>query len=101
MKLNDKEKPSLYVTYLNENDLYEQTIIQYLPTGGFKWLTHDEINKFDVNAIWIFILEVDLKYQEKLHDLHNEHHQKKKHVVKGQKKEIRFRLVKLKNLNET
>ena len=50
MKLNDKEKPSLYVTYLNENDLYEQTIIQYLPTGGFRWLTHDEINKFDVRS---------------------------------------------------
>ena len=42
-------------------------MIQYLPTQGIKWLTYDEINKFDVNEDE----DGDLQYPEKLHDLHN------------------------------
>ena len=50
---------------------------QYLPTGGFKWLSEDEIRDFELalineDAPEGFILEVDLEYPEYLHDSHND-----------------------------
>lgn len=41
-----------------------------LPTGGFEWMTENELmmwEKFNC------ILEVDLEYPEKLHNLHNDY----------------------------
>lgn len=35
---NDKE-PSKYIMYLDTNNLYGWAMSQYLPTGGFKWLS--------------------------------------------------------------
>ena len=63
----------IYIIYLNQNNLYEWTMVQYISTGRFKWLTHDEINKFDVNKIQDSeeVLEVNLEYQEELTELHN------------------------------
>ena len=51
---------------------------QYLPTGGFRWLTEKEINKIDLtkykkNSKKGLILEVDLEYPQELHDLHNDY----------------------------
>ena len=53
---------------------------QYLPYSEFKWLNQNEIDKSDVNLIsrnssrwWRYILEVDLEYLDKLHDLHNDY----------------------------
>ena len=53
-------------------------MIQYLPYGGFKWLSKEEIDKFDLNSIDEnssigYILEVDLEYPDELHDLHNDY----------------------------
>ena len=50
----------------------------YLPYGGFKWLTQEKINSFDLNSISekspiVYILEVDLKYPKELHELHNDY----------------------------
>ena len=64
----------IYIIYLNENNLYEWTMVQYISTGRFKWVTHDEINKFDVNKIQEDseeVLEFNLEYQEELIELHN------------------------------
>ena len=68
------KKPSKYITYLDANNLYGQTMSQYLPYGKFKWLNQKEIDKFDVNSIEYnfieenssngYILEVDLKYPD-------------------------------------
>lgn len=50
----------------------------YLPTNDFKWLTKQQIEKIDwskmkENSNVGYILEVDLKYPKKLHDLHRDY----------------------------
>ena len=51
---------------------------QYLPTGGFKWLKQNEIDKLDLckyedDSKKGLILEVDLEYPHELHDSHNDY----------------------------
>ena len=38
IKSYDNNKPSKYVTYLDENNLYGWAVSQYLPYSKFKWL---------------------------------------------------------------
>ena len=64
--------------YLDANDLYGREMSQYLPYAGFKWLNRKEIDKFDVNSIGGnssdgYMLEVDLEYPDKLHELYNDY----------------------------
>lgn len=40
------------------------------PVKGFEWMTEDEI---DTNFDTWYILEVDLKYPNQLHDTHNDY----------------------------
>ena len=57
---------------------------QYLPYHEFIWLNKKEIDKFDVNSTQCnsieenssngYLLEVDLKYPDELHQLHNDYH---------------------------
>ena len=73
----NKNKPSKYLMYLDENNLYGCAMSEKLPTHGFKWLTGGEIekiyeNRHNLNKIPC-ILEVDLEYPKKLHDLHNDY----------------------------
>ena len=56
------------------NNLYGWAMSEYLPYGEFKWL--ENVDEFDVNSINEkseigYFLEVDLKYLEELHELHN------------------------------
>ena len=58
------------------NNLYDWAMSGYLPHGRFKWLKN--VDNFDVNSIGEessigYILEVDLKYPDKLHVLHNDY----------------------------
>ena len=52
---------------------------QYLPPyDQFKWLNQKEIDEFDLNSIEEnslngYILEVDLKYSDELHELHHDY----------------------------
>ena len=78
MKEYDEKAPSKYIMYLDANNLYGWAMSQYLPTGGFKWLTEKQINntnlddyKDDSNKG--LILEVDLEYPEEIHELHNDY----------------------------
>ena len=78
MKTYDKKAPSKYIMYLDANNLYGWAMSQYLPTGGFKWLSQKQIDKinlakYEVDSKKGLILEVDLEYPEKLHDLHNDY----------------------------
>ena len=78
MKDYNKYKPSKYIMYLDANNLYGWAMSQYLPTGRFKWLKQKEIDKFNVFKINKdsekgYILEVDLEYPKKLHNLHNDY----------------------------
>ena len=78
MKEYDEKTPSKYVTYLDANNLYGWAMSQYLPTGGFRWMTEKQTNnidlvKYDDNSEKGLILEVDLEYPKELHDLHNDY----------------------------
>ena len=42
---------SVFVMYLDANNLYGWAMIQYLPYGGFKWLSKKEIDEFDLNLV--------------------------------------------------
>ena len=78
MKSYDEKAPSKYIMYLDANNLYGWAMSQYLPTGGFKWLTEKQSDKLDMTKYKEdskkgFILEVDLEYPNDLHDLHNDY----------------------------
>ena len=64
--------------YLDANNLYGWAMSQYLPTGGFRWMTEKQIDKIDLakykeDSEKGLILEVDLEYPEGLHNLHNDY----------------------------
>ena len=78
MKEYDEKKPSKYIMYLDANNLYGWAMSHYLPTGGFRWMTQKQINKinldkYDNDSNKGLILEVDLEYPKKLHNLHNDY----------------------------
>ncbi|CAG9769728.1 unnamed protein product [Ceutorhynchus assimilis] len=73
----DASKPDSYIMYLDATNLYGAAMLQYLPTGNFKWLDAEEIQNLDYlklekNSNTGYILEVDLTYPEDLHYTHNE-----------------------------
>ena len=60
------------------NNLYGCAMRQYLPISNFKWIKN--IGKSEQTLMRIkkdsstgYILEVDLEYPEKLHDIHNDY----------------------------
>ncbi|KAJ4449216.1 hypothetical protein ANN_00613 [Periplaneta americana] len=60
---NSKSPSAIY--YVDANNLYGFAMSQKLPYGGFEWLSDEEINNFDLQAINDdseigYILEVDL-----------------------------------------
>ena len=75
----NRNKLKKYLMYLDANNLYGCAMSMKLPTHGFKWLTSGEMEKlFNNQVVQIWektpcILEVDLEYPEKLHDLHNDY----------------------------
>ena len=78
MKEYDEKAPSKYIMYLDANNLYGWAMSQYLPTGGFRWMTEKQTNNIDLakyndNSKKGVILEVDLEYSKELHDLHNDY----------------------------
>ena len=78
MKDYDTSEESKYIMYLDANNLYGWSMIQYLPTNNYKW---EKADKFDQTSIMMledcadkgYIFEVDLEYPESLHDLHNDY----------------------------
>ena len=78
MKEYDDKAPSKYIMYLDANNLYGWAMSQYLPTGGFRWMTQKQIDKTNL-ALYKedskkgLIIEVDLEYPKELHDLHNDY----------------------------
>ena len=78
MKDYNEKAPSKYIMYLDANNLYGWAMSQYLPTGGFKWMTEKQINKINLTKYKEdsdkgIILEVDLEYPKELHNLHNDY----------------------------
>jgi hypothetical protein len=72
----DSALKNSYITYLDANNLYGWAMVQYLPTGEFKW--RDDIS---VDALLTrkdddgkgLICEIDMEYPEHLHDAHNDY----------------------------
>ena len=66
-----------HILYLDVNNLYRHAMSQYLPYANFKWVKKiDKIKQKLMNvksnsSTW-YILEVDLEYPQKLHDIHND-----------------------------
>ena len=78
MREYDEKAPSKYIMYLDANNLYGWAMSQYLPTGGFKWMTDKKINVLNLadykdDSKKGLILEVNLEYPKELHDLHNDY----------------------------
>ena len=75
---NNNEESS-YIQFLDANNLYGWAMSKKLPLSGFKWLdmsetsnkiNEDFINNYDENNDKGYILEVDVKYPKRLHELH-------------------------------
>ena len=72
----DDTKEKIFIMYFDANNLYRWAMTQFLSYGGFKWMTSKEINNTNFNSVKEdspigYMLEVDLKYPNELHDLHN------------------------------
>ena len=77
---NNNEESS-YIQYLDANNLYGWAMSKKLPVNGFKWFdtseTSDKINEdyiknYDENNDKGYILEMDVKYPKRLHELHSD-----------------------------
>ena len=74
----DKNKESSYIQYLDASNLYCLAVSQKLPVNGFKWVKNtskiDEefMKNYDEDTDKGYILEADVKYPRKLHDLHSD-----------------------------
>ena len=83
---NNNEESS-YIQYLDANNLYGWAMSKKLPVNGFKWfdmsetsasacsnnineINEDFIKNYDENNDKGYILEVDVKYPKRLHQLH-------------------------------
>ena len=77
MKNYNNNKESSYIQHLDANNLYGWAISEKLPVNGFKWIDNNEINeefikKYNENNNKGYILEVDVKYPKRLHELHSD-----------------------------
>ena len=78
MENYDKNEESSYIQYLDANNLYGWAMSQKLPVNNFKWvedtskINEEFIKKYNENNKKGYILEVDVKYPKKLHDLHSD-----------------------------
>ncbi|XP_033762615.1 uncharacterized protein LOC117344073 [Pecten maximus] len=74
----DPTKPTSYITSYDANNLYGCAMSEYLPHGGFTWLTDVEISQLDISTIpkegqYGYILEVDMQYPSHLHSIHSDY----------------------------
>ena len=80
MNNHDKNEESSYLEYLDANNLYGWAMSQKLPVRNFKWIEKGDISKFneafiknyDENSDKGYIVEVDVKYPEKIRMLHSD-----------------------------
>ena len=78
MENYDKNKESSCIQYLDANNLYGWAMSQKLPVNNFKWvegmsrIKEEFIKNYNENSSKGYILEVDVKYPKKLHELHSD-----------------------------
>ena len=78
-KRYSKSSDDKTIMYWDMNNLYGTVVsFDYLPYGGFKFLSEEEIKAFNLdsipeNSLIGYVLKVDLEYPTFLHDLHNDY----------------------------
>ena len=78
-KIYAKSEDDISIMNRDMNNLYGIVMnFDYLPYGGFKWLSKKQIKRFDFNSIPAnskigYILEVDLDHYKELNDIHNDY----------------------------
>ena len=78
MKDHGKNKESLYIKYLNVNNLYCWAVLQKLPVNNFERIKDtsqcDEyfIKNYNEESDKGYFHEADVQYTENLHNLHND-----------------------------
>ena len=80
MKNYKNNEESSYIQYLHATNLYGWAMSKELPVNGFKWLNSDKINEINEDFIKNYnendnkgyVLEVDVKYTKRLHELHSD-----------------------------
>ena len=78
MKNYNKNVPSSYLEYLDENNLYGWAIWKKLPINNFRWTEHLDmytgnfIKNYDENSDYGCVLEIDTEYPKILRDLHKD-----------------------------
>ena len=86
MKSYNNNEESSYIQYLDANNLYGWAMSKKLPVNGLKWLdtsetsalarsnkiNEDFIKNYNENNGKGYILEVDVKYPKRLHELHSD-----------------------------
>ena len=73
----DPSEPHVQLIYIDCNNLYGVAMSQLLPTGGFRWLRQEEVDRLDVAALdelgnLGYVMEVDLSIPTHLHDEFND-----------------------------
>jgi len=84
----DESQPTSYITYLDANNLYGYAQSEPLPVDDFRFLSEEEISKFDtkfLNSVQSdsstgYILECDLSYPPELHDLNADYPMAPEHL---------------------
>ena len=66
----DKGQMSVYIPYLDTNNLYGWAMRHKLPVKDFRWMSEDELENWESKPC---IFEVDLEYPKELHDFHSEY----------------------------
>ncbi|CAB4402109.1 unnamed protein product [Rhizophagus irregularis] len=79
----DMNKLKSFLLYLDANNLYGWAMMQYLPTGNFRWIRdeqkltslRDEIisNEMENDIPEDYILKVKLAYPQELHPSHTDY----------------------------
>ena len=75
--LCDTDELSMYLQYVDANNLYGWAMINNLPTHGFLWEKGEDFTPENINELVKkdkrgYLLEVDISYLKGLHENHNE-----------------------------
>ena len=74
----DPNTPHTFINYLDQNNLYGNSMSQILPTSEFLFLSDDDVKSFYFDATtksndYGYILEINLQYSKHVHDAHSDY----------------------------